>query len=154
MVYLFSRNKKPFLITLFAQWMLQHIAGTNSPPRSAIPAAYSRVTVVLFVAAVLLFLMCLTKASLCQFWTAGERTWPFWFSWHCSTSSPHKESPRRIAPTKAVCPYAVFDAIIIPCLNRNIISQSGHHDFPNRRTVSFSNTRFLRLYADARSIWK
>ena len=144
-MHLFYRTKQTFPVALLTERVLGYIAVTDSFPRPAIPTAYSRVPVVLLVALVLLPLVFLTEPSFRKVGTAGKGTGALWFSWHLATSFLHKESPRRITPTKAPGSYAVFDAISIPRLKANIISQSGHHGFPNRSTVSFSTARFFRL---------
>ena len=92
-VYLLHRMQQPFLITLLTERMLYSVSVTDSFPRPAIPTAYSRVSVILLVAAVLLLLMLLTEPSLCQLWASREGTRPLWFPWHCFISLRAKEKP-------------------------------------------------------------
>lgn len=80
-VYLLNRTQNTFLVTLLTERVLCSVAVTDSFPCPPVPTAYSRVTVVLLVAAVLLFLMLLTKASLCQLRASGEGTRPLRFPW-------------------------------------------------------------------------
>ena len=51
------------LIALFTERMCFNIAVSDSFPSSAVPTAYSRITVVLLVAGILLFLMLLTVTA-------------------------------------------------------------------------------------------
>lgn len=51
------------LIALFTERMCFHIAVSDSFPSSAVPTAYSRITVVLLVAGILLFLMLFTVTA-------------------------------------------------------------------------------------------
>lgn len=146
------RTQDPMLQTLLTQRVLRYIAITNTFPNPAVSTAYSLIPVVLLVAAVLHSLVFLAEPSFRQPGASRVRTGTLWFPWHPTPSFGQKESPLRIAPTKAVCPYAVFDATIIPCPNGNFISESGHHGLPNKRTVRFSKNLFFRLYADALSI--
>ena len=81
-MHLLHGTQQSLLVALLTERVLLRIAVTNSFPRPAVPTAYSRVTVVLLVAAVLLFLMLLTEPSVCQLRTAGKGTGPLWFSWH------------------------------------------------------------------------
>ena len=83
-VYLLHRPQHTFIPALLTERMLCGVTVTDSLPCPPIPTAYSRVTVVLLVAAVLLLPMLLTKAPLCQLRTAGEGTRPLRFPWHCS----------------------------------------------------------------------
>ena len=90
------------LQALLTQRMLRYIAVTNTFPNPAVSTAYSRVPVVLLVAAVLYLLVFLAEPSFRQPGASGVRTGTLWFPWHPATSFGQKESPRRIAPTKAV----------------------------------------------------
>lgn len=83
-VYLLHRPQQSFLPALLTERVLCGVAVTDTLPRPPIPTAYSRVTVVLLVAAVLLLPMLLTEPSLCQLWTAGEGTRSLRFPWHLS----------------------------------------------------------------------
>ena len=60
-----------FLLALFAQRMHRDVAVAYPFPRSAVSAAYSRVTVVLLVAAGFQFFMLLTEPPVRQVGTAG-----------------------------------------------------------------------------------
>ena len=81
-VYLLHRMQQPFLITLLTERVLCGVAVTDSFPRPPIPTAYSRVTVVLLVAAVLLLFMLLTEPPVRQLRASGEGTRPLRFPWH------------------------------------------------------------------------
>ncbi len=70
-VYLLHWPQHPLLLALLTERVLCSVAVTDTFPCPAIPTAYSRVAVVLLVAAVLLFFMLLTELSLCQLRTAG-----------------------------------------------------------------------------------
>ena len=63
MVDLIHRHNDSVLITLFAERMRFHIAVSNSFPSSSVPTAYSRITVILLVAGILLFLMLFTVTA-------------------------------------------------------------------------------------------
>ncbi len=64
-MYLLHGYKDSFLLALLTERVSAGVAVTDTFPRSAVPTAYSRVTVVLLVATALLLLMLLTKSSLC-----------------------------------------------------------------------------------------
>ena len=83
-VYLLNRTQNTFLVTLLTERMLCSVTVTDSFPCPPIPTAYSRVTVVLLVAAVLLFLMLLTEPPVRQLRASGEGTRSLRFPWHCS----------------------------------------------------------------------
>ena len=58
------RGHPAFLLALLTQRMRRNVSVAYPFPRSAVPTAYSRVTVVLLVAAGFLFLMLLTEPSI------------------------------------------------------------------------------------------
>jgi len=60
-MHLFGRHKQSLFKTLLAQRVLLHITISDSFPSSAVPTAYSRVSVVLLVA--LCFLLCVFLAE-------------------------------------------------------------------------------------------
>ena len=62
-VYLFHRMQQPFPVTLLTEWVLCGVTVTDSFPGTPIPTAYSRVTVVLLVATVLLSPILVTEPS-------------------------------------------------------------------------------------------
>lgn len=62
-VYLFGLHQDSLGIALLTERVLRYITVTDSLPCPSIPTAYSRVSVVLLVAFVLLFLMFLTEPS-------------------------------------------------------------------------------------------
>ena len=77
---LFNRNDDTFGEALLAEGMCLHIGITDSFPRSAVSTAYSRITAILLVVSVVLFLMLFTEPLFCQLRTAGVMAWVFWFS--------------------------------------------------------------------------
>ena len=81
-VYLLHRMQHALLVALLTERVLCGVAVTDSLPGTPIPTAYSRVTVVLLVAAVLLFLMLLTEPPVRQLRASGEGTRPLRFPWH------------------------------------------------------------------------
>ena len=62
-VYLLNRTQQTLLITLLTERMLGCVAVTDSFPHPPVPTAYSRVTVVLLVAMVLLSPILVTEPS-------------------------------------------------------------------------------------------
>ena len=62
-VYRLHRSQQPLLLALFAEWVLCGVAVTDSFPHPPVPTAYSRVTVVLLVAMVLLSPILVTEPS-------------------------------------------------------------------------------------------
>ena len=110
MVYLFYRTQPPLLLALFTERVLCGVAVTDAFPCPAIPTAYSRVSVVLLVASVLLLFMLLTKTPFCQLLASGEGTRPLWFPWHrlhlpCGRKPPQDSD----SPAKALLTF--FHAI-------------------------------------------
>jgi hypothetical protein len=101
MVDLFRRNKQTFLLTQLAQRMLLHIAVSDTLPSTAITTAYSRVSVVLLVAFVLLLLMFRTKPAIRKLWTAGIGTRSLRFLRHRFTSFVGIEKALRDCSHKA-----------------------------------------------------
>ena len=81
-VYLLGRGDPSLLLTYLTQWMLCNMPVSDAFPRSAVPAAHSRVPVVLLVAFVLLLLMFLTEPAVRKPGTAGVGARALWFSWH------------------------------------------------------------------------
>src|SRR5699024_12874044 len=69
-----------FLQALLTQRMLRRVLIADPFPCPSISAAYSRIPAVLLVAAVLFFLVFLTKPSLRQVRASRPGTWPFRFS--------------------------------------------------------------------------
>lgn len=129
MVYFLDRSDPSFFQAPLAQWMLRSIAVTDAFPRSAVSLVDIGRTAVLVVLAVHQLFMFLAILAVRQPGASGISTAALWFSWHPATSFGHKESPRRIAPTKAVCPYAVFDVTIIPRLTDKSVHDITHASF-------------------------
>ena len=96
------RAQNPMFQALLTQSVPKYIALTDAFPSPAVSTAYNRVPVVLLVAAVLYSLVFLAKPSFRRPRASGVRTGTLWFPWHPATSFGQKESPRKIAPTKAV----------------------------------------------------
>ena len=82
MVHLLGRGDSSFLLTHLTQRVLRYMAVADAFPRSAVPAAHSRVPVVLLVAFVLLLLMFFTEPAVHKPRAAGVGAWALWFSWH------------------------------------------------------------------------
>lgn len=137
-MYLFNRSDPSFLQTLFAQRMLRSIAVTNPFPRPPVHFVDVGGTLIPVVSALHQLFVFLTILAIRQSGTAGIGAAALWFSWHFATSFGHKESPRRIPPTKAICPYAVFDVIIIPRPISKIV-----HDITHAVCVRVSHTEAL-----------
>lgn len=112
-VYLLSQSNDSTPSTFLAQRVGGDETVTDSFPGSAVPTAYSRVSVVLLVAFVLLLLVFLAEASACQFRTSGERTRSLWSLRHLFTFlSEQKESH----PQNCFCEWLsliAFDDTII-----------------------------------------
>jgi hypothetical protein len=81
-MYLLDRNNDASLAALLTQGMFLDIAVSDSLPCSSVPTVYSRISVVLLVASVLLFGMLLTEPLICQFGASGMMAWVLWFSRH------------------------------------------------------------------------
>ena len=81
-VYLLGRGDPSLLLTHLTQWMLCNMPVSDAFPRSAVPAAHSRVPVILLVAFVLLLLMFLTEPAVRKPRTARVGARALWFSWH------------------------------------------------------------------------
>ena len=81
-MHLFGGGQPAIPLAQLTQRMLLDVPVADALPGAAIPAAYSRVTVVLLVAFVFLFLMFLAEPTVRKIGTAGERTRSLWFSWH------------------------------------------------------------------------
>ena len=79
MVDLLGLHIPPFLQALLTQRMLRCVFIADPFPCPPVSAAYSRIPAVLLVAAVLFFLVFLTKPSLRQVRASRPRTWPFRF---------------------------------------------------------------------------
>lgn len=108
-------------ITQFTERMTLHITVTDTFPSPSIPTAYSRISVILLVASILLLLMLLAEPSSGQFRTSGIRTWSLGFSWH-SLHLPlhiHRKSLQRISPLKAllILFFCQYNNIIFPYWN-------------------------------------
>lgn len=99
-MHLLHRTKQTFPIAFLTEWVLGYIAVTDSFPCPSVPTAYSRVSVVLLVALVLLPLVFLTEPPLCQVGTAGKGTGALWFSWHSATSLCTKKAPAGLLPRR------------------------------------------------------
>ncbi len=99
MVYFLHRPQQSFLLALLTERMLGCIAVTDTLPCPPIPTAYSRVAVVLLVAAVLLPLMLLTEPPFRQLRASGEGTRPLRFPWHL----PHLLIGIKKAPAGFFC---------------------------------------------------
>lgn len=82
MVHFLCFHKDSFVITDFTKRMFAYIFVSDTFPSSAVPTAYSRISVVLLVAFVLFLFMLLTKPSLCKFWASRITARSFRFSWH------------------------------------------------------------------------
>ena len=85
-VHLFGWHKQSAFQTLLTEWMCLDIAISDSFPSSAVPTAYSRVSVVLLVAFGFLFCVFLAEPSVRQLGATGERARSLWFPWHSNTS--------------------------------------------------------------------
>ena len=94
------RTQDPMLQALLTQRVLKYIAVTNTFPSPAVSTAYSRVPVVLLVAAVLYSLVFLAEPSFRQPGASGVRTGTLWFPWHPATSFGQKESPAGLLPRR------------------------------------------------------
>ncbi len=106
MVDFLGRNQHTLFVALLTEWMLLDIAVTDALPRTTIPTAYSRVSVVLLVALVLLAFMLRAKPTICQVGAAGMGTGTLWFSWQlASPPFGHKESPAGLVTHKALCDF-------------------------------------------------
>lgn len=81
-MYFLNRNDDSLGIALLTERMRLCIGITNPLPRSAVPAVYSRVSVVLLVAAVIEFCVFLTEPVVCQLGTSRIVTWVFWLARH------------------------------------------------------------------------
>ena len=81
-VHLLGRGDSSFLLTHLTQRVLRYMAVADAFPRSAVPAAHSRVPVILLVTFVLLLLMFLTEPAVRKPRTAGVGARALWFSWH------------------------------------------------------------------------
>ena len=95
-VYLLHRPQQPLLPAFLTERVLCGVTVTDSFPRPAVPTAYSRVAVVLLVAAVLLFPCSSQNRPSVSFGQPGKEHGLFGFLGIHFTSSRHKESPRRI----------------------------------------------------------
>lgn len=131
------RTQNPMLQALLTQRMLKYIAVTNTFPSPAVSTAYSRVPVVLLVAAVLYFLVFLAEPSFRQPGASGVRTGTLWFPWHPATSFGQKESPAGLLPRR---PSHIFSCY------KNTTPEGKHfthYAFPNSRTVRCCRARFF-----------
>ena len=82
MVYFLCFHKNSLAITNFTKRMFAYIFVSNTFPSSAVPTAYSRISVVLLVAFVLFLLVFLTKSSFRKLWASWITARSFRFSWH------------------------------------------------------------------------
>lgn len=71
MMNFFSRGQLALGLALLTQRMLLYVAVTDALPGAAISTAYSRIAVVLLIAAGFLLGVFLTKAAVGKPWTAG-----------------------------------------------------------------------------------
>ena len=85
MMHLIHRDDDATAEALLAEGVGADIAITDAFPSPSVTAAYSRVSVVLLVIAVMQLGVFLTESVLCQLGTAGVSAWVFWFSWHFSS---------------------------------------------------------------------
>ena len=85
-MHLFGRHELSVFQTLLTEWVCLHITISNTFPSSAVPTAYSRVSVVLLVAFCFLLCVFLTEPSFRQSGATWERARSLWFPWHSNTS--------------------------------------------------------------------
>ena len=85
-MHLFGGGQSAFLLTQLAQRVLLDVPVADALPGAAIPAAYSRVTVVLLVAFGFRLGVLLAEPAVCQLGTAGVRTGALGLCRHRSTS--------------------------------------------------------------------
>ena len=86
-VDLLGGGKPAFLLAQLAQRVLLDVPVSDALPGAAIPASYSRVTVVLLVALGLCFGVLLAEPAICQLGASRVRAGAFWFCRHYLTSS-------------------------------------------------------------------
>lgn len=101
-MHLLDRHDNPTLETFLAERMLLHVGRSDSRPGSPVPTAYSRISVVLLVACVLLFLMFLAVPSVSQVGTPRPRTWSLRLIRHSFHLLPITKAPRGFAPVRLV----------------------------------------------------
>ena len=82
MVHFLCLHKNSLVITNFTKRMFAYKFISDTFPSSAVPTAYSRISVVLLVAFVLFLLVLLTKSSFRKFWASWITARSFRFSWH------------------------------------------------------------------------
>lgn len=137
MVYFLNRTQHALLVTLFTERVLGSVTVTDSLPRSAVPTAYSRVTVVLLVAAVFLLLMLLTKAPFCQLRASGKGTRPLRFPWHLTHLLMAKRKPPQDSNVPAKALLTFFHAISIPRPKANVMPAKWTLLFPVQHDGQF-----------------
>lgn len=115
----FCSHQDPLFITQFTERMALHVTVTDTFPSPSIPTAYSRISVILLVASVLLLLMLLAEPSIGQLRTTRMRTRSLWFSWHFLHLPSHRKSLQRISPLKAllILFFCQYNNIIFPYWN-------------------------------------
>ena len=130
-MYLLHWTQQSLLLALLTEWVLGDVAVTDTFPFPSIFTAY---TVVLLVAAVLLFFMLLTKTPFCQLWASGKRTRPLWFPWH-RLHLPYGRKPPQDSNSPAKALLTFFHAISIPRPVRKSI-----HDITHTGRIMLSRT--------------
>ena len=127
------RTQDPMLQALLTQRVLKYIAVTNTFPSPAVSTAYSRVPVVLLVAAVLYSLVFLAKTFLPSAWGIRGKNRDALVS----LASRHLLWTKRKPPQDCSHEGRLihFHAIRIPQQKANILHDFTHYAFPNSRTV-------------------
>lgn len=82
MMHFLCLHKNSLAVTNFTKRMFAYKFVSDTFPSSAVPTAYSRISVVLLVALVLFLLMLLTKPSVCQLWATRITARSLRLSWH------------------------------------------------------------------------
>ena len=115
MMDLIHRHNDSVLIALFAERMRFHVTISNTFPGSAVPSAYSRITVVLLVAGILLLLMLLTVTAVGQFRTpwVGTRLLRFSRHMHHLHLMDIKKASQELGDSRKAVLYSAFCMITI-----------------------------------------
>ena len=115
MMDLIHRHNDSVLIALFAERMRFHVAISNTFPGSSVPTAYSRITVILLVAGILLFLMLFTVTAVGQFWTpwVGTRLLRFPRHMYHLHATDIKKTSQELGDSRKAVLYSAFCMITI-----------------------------------------